>query len=216
MPSSRAVHTYRWFVFLLAAAYGVRELVFGSWAQFGGPFRYLTVWALAASLLSASALLAVSRGITTRRWEPLVNVAAVLNLMVVFLYWRLYLQDPALVNQGGKPGAWWLEYYLHALGPLLQWIDALFLHRAFRRPFITIPWLLGTIVAYLSWIEGVVRPLCDVPAGRVTSGLPYPFLNHLGVSGRAVFYATNLGFSLVALALFVGLAWGVRRAWPRT
>jgi hypothetical protein len=53
-------------------------------------------------------------------------VAAVLNAMVVFLYWRLYFEDSSLVN-GGNPPVWHQEYYLHLAGPILQWIDAVFI-----------------------------------------------------------------------------------------
>ena len=43
--------------------------------------------------------------------------------MVVILYWKLFFEDPMSVNN--RPPVWHQEYYLHAVGPLLQWIDAL-------------------------------------------------------------------------------------------
>lgn len=205
---------FRWIVFLLAAGYAVRMALFGGYEEFAGPFRFLTVWALFASFFAASRMIALEEGRSTRRWDGFVGMVAVLNLMVVFLYWRLYLADPASVTRDGQLGAWWLELYLHALGPALQWIDALFVHRSFRRPLASAAWLLGICGAYFAWIEGVVRPFADSPLGTVTAGLPYPFLNDLAPAGRAAFYATNVVLALGVLAAFCGLAWLIRRALP--
>ena len=104
-----------------------------------------------------------------------------------------------------------MRLYLHALGPLLQWIDAIFIHRAFRRLGAGLVWLLGVIVAYLSWAELVVAPMNDAPAGSVTSGLPYPFLNDLAFDGRMDFYITNVAVGIVLLGIFAAIARGVRR-----
>lgn len=205
---------FRWIVFLFAAFYCLRMLIVGPWDGFAGPFRYLTVWALFASFFCASRMMALEEGRSTRRWDTVVAMTAVLNAMVVMLYWRLYLADPASVTRNGQGAVWWLEYYLHALGPLLQWIDSLFVHRSFRRPLLSAGGLVLLVIAYVGWAEGVVQPLNDAPRGTVTSGLPYPFLNNLQLPERAVFYATNVGAALVMLAVFCALAWAVRRWVP--
>lgn len=211
----RAVLIFRWAVFLLAAGYCLRMVIFGGWEQFAGPFRFLTVWALFASFFCASRMIAREEGRTDRRWDGIVGMTAVANLMVVFLYWRLYFGDPTSVTRDGALNSWWLEGYLHALGPVLQWIDALFIHRSFRRPLVSAGCLLAFCAAYFAWIEGVIRPLADSPMGAVTSGLPYRFLNDLEPAGRVEFYVTNAALALVVLALFYGVAWAIRRWFPR-
>ncbi len=206
---------FRWIVFLLAAFYAVRMVLFGGYDSFGGPFRFLTIWALFASFFCASRMIALEEGRSDRRWDGLVSATAVLNGMVVYLYWSLFLNDPTSVTLDGTPSAWWLDWYLHGLGPLLQWIDALFVHRAFRRPLAGAAWVAGIVGAWLCWIELVVRPMNDSPAGDVTSGLPYPFLNDLALSDRLPFYATNIAAGLVLLAVLTGLARVIRRLLPR-
>jgi len=206
---------YRWCVFLLAAGYCLRMSLFGDYDGVGGPFRYLTIWALFASFFAASRMVAREEHRTERRWDGFVGMAAVLNAMVVFLYWRLYFGDPTSVTDDGTLGAWWLEGYLHALGPLLQWIDALFIHRGFRRPLASVAWIAGIVGLFFAWIELVVAPLNDAPMGRVTSGLPYRFLNDMAPGERAVFYATNVGLALGVLAAFTAAAWVIRRRFPR-
>ncbi len=198
---SRPVLTYRWIVFLLAAGYCLYQMLFGLWTGPGGPFRYLTIWALFLSFYAASRMLAISERRITRRHEVTAMCAAVLNVMVVFLYWRLYFTDPSLVNNGG-PIVWWLEYYLHALGPALQIIDALVIGAVFRRVWRAILPLMAIIAAYVAWAELFVQRFNDRPQGTVTSGLPYPFLNSMELPERAVFYAVNAGTALGLLVVF--------------
>ncbi|MEJ6402989.1 hypothetical protein [Yoonia sp. 2307UL14-13] len=210
----RPVLIYRWIVFLLAAGYLLRTFIFGDFSDFGGPYRYLTIWALTASFFAASRMMALEEGRSTHRWDGFVAMTAVLNTMVVFLYWRLYFGDPASVTRDGELAAWHLEMYLHLVGPLLQWIDSMFIHRSYRRLWPAVLWLVGVITAYLTWAELLVGPNNDSPVGTVTTGLPYPFLNNLEFSDRLVFYGTNLATGLVLLLLFTCLAWGVRRRFP--
>ena len=200
-----------WIVFLLAAGYCLRTLVFGSYEHFGGPFRYLTHWALFMLFFAASRMTALVEGRSARRWDGFICATAVINAMVVFMYWRLFLEDPNLVSTDGELGPLYLELYLHALGPLLQWIDAVFVHRSFRKLGAPLIWLFGVIAAYVLWAELALQPLNDTPMGSVTSGLPYPFLNDLELAGRSVFYGSNFAISIVLLVGFVGLARMIRR-----
>lgn len=210
-PHARPVLIFRWIVFLLAAGFTLRQVVIeADYSEPGGPFRYLTIWALLMSFFAASRMLAITERRSARVWERLVMVTAVLNALVVILYWRLWLQDPALVNARG-PLPWWLDWYLHGLGPLLQWIDALFLYGAFRRPLRAVPPLLLLTVVYVVWAEGVVGPANDFPVGMATDGLPYPFLNNMEWPARLRFYGVTAVSGLVILAGFAGLAWVVRR-----
>jgi hypothetical protein len=210
-----AIKVWRWAVFLLTLFYVLRMIVLGDWGAWGGPLRFLTLWALLMSFLSAGFMLARTLGWSQARRDPWVNATAVVNLMVVFLYWRLYFADPTSVTQNGELGVWWKEYYLHLLGPMLQWIDALFLHRAFRRLRASAVLLIGVILSYVVWTELLVGPMNASPVGSVTSGLPYRFLNNLDLMGRGTFYASNLIIALVVLAGFAAAAWLIRRLLPQ-
>lgn len=205
---------FRWIAFLLAAGYCIRTLVFGGWDTFGGPFRFLTVWALFFSFFAFSRMMALEEGRSTKRWDGFVCMTAVLNTMVVFLYWRLYFADPTSVTSDGQLNAWHLELYMHLLGPVLQVVDTIFVHRSYRRLLPAIGWLVGVIATFVALSELVWQPLNSTPAGLVTSGLPYPFLNNLEFGERVVFYATNFVTAFAILLLYAGIAWAVRRRSP--
>ncbi len=198
------VKSYRWITFLLAAGYFLYQIATSDYSKAGGPFRFLTIWALGMSFYSASRMLALSENRITRLHTNTAMVTAVVNVMVVFLYWKLYFTDPLLV--GGADGiVWHQQYYLHLLGPALQVIDALFIARVFRRFWTAVLPLFGLISLYILWAELFVQRFNSTPTGSVTSGLPYPFLNSLELSGRAVFYATNIGVAVAVLLIFAGI-----------
>lgn len=210
---ARPVLIYRWIVFLLAAGYCLHQIVAGQWTGPGGPFRYLTIWALFLSFYAASRMLARSEHRITREHQVTAQCAAVLNVMVVVLYWRLYLKDPSLVNGSGTP-VWYLEYYLHGLGPALQIFDALFIGCVFRRIWRGLIALPVIIAAYVAWAELFVQRFNDRPQGSVTSGLPYPFLNSMEFSARVDFYLMNAGTALVILGVLAAIGGGY--TWLRT
>lgn len=210
MEQTTPIKAFRWVVLITAIFYLIDTCVRSSWDP-GGPFRYLTIWGLVLSIFVAYRMLLISLGKSDKRFDPIVSATVVVNAMVVFLYWRLYFDDPASVTRNGELGAWWREFYMHGFGPLLMWIDALFINRAFRRFWPAAVALLTTVAGYLTWTEIFVRPLNDSPVGSVTTGLPYPFLNNLVFADRAVFYATNLVVALVLLVVFAGLARLIRR-----
>ncbi|MEM1235511.1 MAG: hypothetical protein AAGI10_00990 [Pseudomonadota bacterium] len=210
-PYGFATKTFRWIVFLLAAFYSVHMLVTSDYSEPMGPFRYLTFWALLLSFFCASRLLAFSEKRSILRWDPLIAAVAVINFMVVYLYWSLFFEDPNSVSSDGQLGVWWREYYLHLLGPVLMWIDAVFVNRPFRRFIPSAAVLLALALGYFAWIELVVGPLNDTPIGSVTTGLPYPFLNSMELAERTTFYAVNSGVALAILAGFFAIGWGVTR-----
>jgi hypothetical protein len=201
-------------VFLLAAFYCLRTLIFGDFAIFGGPFRFLTIWALFLSFFAASRMMALVEDRSEKRWDAFVCMVAVLNAMVVFLYWRLYFADPTSVTTDGELGQFYLEMYLHGLGPALQIIDTLFIHRAYRRLVPSLLWLFGMISVYIAWSELAVQRFSDSPMGDVTSGLPYPFLNDLELPARAIFYSTNFIAAIVLLLVFAAVGWMINRTFP--
>lgn len=206
------VRTYRWIVLLLAAFYFVDRITVETYdlSNFGWQFRYLTIWALTLSMITAAMMLTPAFGMPDRRGAVFVSLTATVNMIVVVSYWRLYFDDPALVN-GGKPILAYREYYLHLIGPILQWIDVLFLKRAFRSPLRTIFWLLVVVIAYVTWSEAVIAPLNTTPIGSVTSGLPYPFLNDMPLGERLIFYAATFASGTV----FAGFLWAVQWASDR-
>lgn len=202
---------YRWIVFGLAGFYLVYLLVIdGDYSATGGPFRFLTIWALLFTFFSMSRMMAIMENRSLNDWPATVAVTGTLNFMVVFLYWRLWFEDPSQVQGSGAP-VWWLEYYVHALGPLLQWIDMLFIHRNIRGFFRALVLMLVTIAAYIGWIELVVQRYNDRPWGDVTSGLPYPFLNNLEIGGRAAFYVQTAVSAVFILVVIFGLGRLLRR-----
>lgn len=210
----KPVVIYRWMVFGLAAGYCIRTIVLGGFDAFGGPFRFLTIWALFMSFFAASRMMALMEGRSDKRWDGFVCMTAVINTMVVILYWRLYFGDPASVTPDGQLAAWHLEIYLHLIGPALQVIDTIFIHRSYRRLGPALAWLVGVIVTYLTWAEMLVGPMNASPVGSVTSGLPYPFLSNLEFADRLTFYGVNLATGLILLFVFAGIAWVVRRYFP--
>lgn len=211
MKNAYPILMYRWAVLLLATFFVIYTILFRDWSAVGGPLRYLTIWGLCLSWVVAYLVLRISRGISDAQWDALVSATVVINTMIVFLYWRLYFADPASVTRDGALDVWWREYYLHALGPALMIIDALFINRVFLRIKAGIALLVSIIVTYIAWSEIVVGPFNTEPVGKVTSGLPYPFLNDLEFAGRAIFYGTNIGVGLVFFAVFACLAWGIRK-----
>lgn len=211
---SNISRTYRFVVFVLVLFYWVYMTFLTHWGGFGGPYRYLTIWGLALAFISGIHALRLGFGRSQEKWDAFISAAAVVNAMVVFLYWKLYFDDPASVTRNGELGVWWREYYLHLLGPVLLWIDALFINRVFQRLLAALGWLAGLIIGYLVWVELLVGPLNDSPVGTVTSGMPYPFMNNMELSQRAVFYASNLVVAVIFLAGFAALAWLIRRLLP--
>ena len=128
--------------------------------------------------------------------DALVSAVAVLNGIVVFLYWKMYFIDPALVN-GSGPIVWYQEYYLHAVGPGLMIADALFINGAFKQRRKGLLLTVSICLAYIFWTEIITRPLNDTHIGSVASGLPYPFLNDMTLPRRIEFYAATITTSLL-------------------
>lgn len=209
---SLPIRLFRLSVLALAAFYFVDRFSAETyvWDNFGWQFRYLTIWGLTGSLIVAAMMLTRAYGRPDRAGAVMVSVVGVINLIVVFSYWRLYFIDPTLVN-GDKAIVGYREWYLHLIGPLLQWIDMLLIKRAFHRPLRLAGWLAALVVIYTAWTELVVRPLNDDPVGTVTAGLPYPFLNDMALPDRLVFYTTIFVTGLVFIVLLRLLQAGLDR-----
>ena len=133
---------------------------------------------------------------------PFVSATAVLNAMVVFLYWKLYFTDPSLVNYSGSI-SWFQEYYLHIVGPALIVLDALLLNNSFTQVKKGVLTILAICLLYIFWSEVITGPLNETPEGSVTNGLPYPFLNNMSFSERVSFYATTT----ITFLIFYAFGW---------
>ena len=194
---SNFIQRYRLVCLVLAVAYFVYQFTATNYENFGIQFRYLTIWSLTGAMVSSYLLYRSKRNNLPEAYHAFVSAVAVLNAMVVFLYWKLYFIDPSLVNYSGSI-VWFQEYYLHALGPLLIIFDALFFNRSFLQIKKGTMTIVGICLLYVLWSEAITAPLNATPEGSVTSGLPYPFLNNMVFSERLSFYATTtltgLGF----------------------
>lgn len=190
--------------FVLALGYSIYQFTTQDGGNFGWQFRYLTIWGLTAAMVAHYLLWRSRTTGTAMTYHGFIAGTAVLNIMVMFLYWRLYFIDPRLVNGDNTP-VWFQEYYLHLLGPLIIVFDALFLSQAFQRPLRGVMSIIVLCLAYIGWSEVLVGPMNDTPVGDVTSGLPYPFLNDMDMMGRAAFYGTTIATALV----FFALSWGL-------
>jgi hypothetical protein len=201
------------FGFMLALGYWIYQFFITSPDAFGMQFRFLTHWGLSlAMVMHFLNWRSRKQGIPDQRFA-LMAMVAVLNILVVFLYWRLFFIDPALIN-GDKIPIWHQEYYLHLLGPAILIIDAIWLYRAFHafsRGAIATTLL---CLVYILWIELLVEPLNSEPIGTVSAGLPYPFLNDMVMAERLNFYAvttgTALGFYVICWIVSMVSGWIAR------
>ena len=196
--------------FFLALGYWIYQFFRADLSLFGIHFRLMTYWGLSLAVAVHFLHWRGRRSGAPSRHHGFTTMAVVVNLLVVFLYWRLYFIDPKLVNGDGIP-VWHQEYYLHLVGPCLLVIDGVWLARAFRQIWRGVATTIGICIIYTIWVEGAVRPLNTSPQGSVTTGLPYPFLNDMALDERLVFYAQTM---LTAL-MFYGICWLVGQGWKR-
>ena len=195
--NSNFILRYRFVCLLLSVGYFIYQFTGTNYENFGIQFRYLTIWGLTGAMVSSYLLYRSKLNNLPETYHAFVSAIAVLNAMVVFLYWKLYFIDPSLVNSSGSI-VWFQEYYLHALGPLLIILDALFFNKSFSQIKKGALTIFGICLFYVVWTEALTAPLNATPVGSVTSGFPYPFLNNMMFSERLGFYATTtltgLGF----------------------
>jgi hypothetical protein len=162
-------------------------------------------------MVSAYFMWQLSTGRSDNRHETYASITVVVNGLLVFLYWKIFLTDPFQFYEDGIPSAWWREYYLHAVGPLLQWIDAFFILGVFRPMKKIAVWLAGVVAAYVFWIEIIIAPINSTPVGSVTTGLPYLFLNSMDLPARGMFYVQTAFMAVIFLIGCSAFAWVLRR-----
>ena len=81
-------------------------------------------------------------------------------------------------------------------------IDALFMNGCLKHSQRGVLMTIMICIAYIIWSEAIVGPFNIEPVGSVTSGLPYPFLNDMIFTERALFYATTIATALMMYAGF--------------
>ncbi len=197
---------FRGVCFFVGILYWFYQFYVANYDQFGIQFRYLTIWGLTGNVLVTGLLFKQTLSQQNEKYFAAVSAVCVLNALVVFLYWRLYFIDPKLVNYSGSI-VWFQEYYLHLLGPLLLFVDAMLFNRSFRQFKLGIILALLLSFSYVAWTEIVTGTLNTVPVGSMTSGLPYPFLNDMVMSDRLEFYA----ISILTGVFFYFLFWIIDR-----
>ena len=196
---------YRLVCLMLSIGYFLYQFTEANYNNFGIQFRYLTIWGLTAAMVATWLLYKSKHKGLPESYLSFVSATAVLNAMVVFLYWKLYFIDPSLVNYSGSI-VWFQEYYLHILGPALIILDALLFNNSFTQVKKGTVAILGICLLYIFWSEVVTGPQNITPKGTVTNGLPYPFLNNMTFSERVNFYATTIITGLGFYAAGWGLA----------
>jgi hypothetical protein len=189
---------YTGIMFILALGFFLYQFVNTNYDRFGIHFRFLTFWALTGALVISGLLLIKRVRGTLENYHALSSTVAVLNAVVVFLYWKMFFIDPSLVNI--EPLPWYQEYYLHIVGPSLIIIDALIINKSFTRHKQALSGIVLICVIYILWIEYVVSPLNLSPVGEITRGLPYPFLNNLSSMQRSMFYGSTI---LTAISFYM-------------
>ena len=193
---------FRGSCFVIAILYWFYQFYVADYKGFGLQFRYLTIWGLTGNVIVIGLLLRQTLAGQKEKYFAAVAAVCVLNVLVVFLYWKLYFIDPELVNYSGNI-VWFQEYYLHLLGPLLLFVDSVLVNRSFRQFKLGIIQALILSFSYIVWTEVVTGPLNNFPVGSMSAGLPYPFLNDMVLTERFEFY----GISILTGVFFYFLFW---------
>ena len=154
---------------------------------FGKQFRYFTLWSLLANFM-AILFLSLSKSFRIfDQTKPFIAISSMMGLFTIILYWGLYFIDPNLVNYGDDQLDFFREIYLHFIGPALLFFDALVLKKTFThfKKIVTYAFIIN--FGYFGWLELLVGPNSDFPVGKITSGLPYPFMNDMLLEHRLIF-----------------------------
>ena len=154
---------------------------------FGKQFRYFTLWSLLANFI-AILFLSLSKSFRIfDQTKPFIAISSMMGLFTIILYWGLYFIDPNLVNYGDDQLDFFREIYLHFIGPALLFFDALVLKKTFTHFKKIVPYAIIINFGYFGWLELLVGPNSDFPVGKITSGLPYPFMNDMLLEHRLIF-----------------------------
>jgi hypothetical protein len=156
-------------------------------AGFGKQFRYFTLWSLLANFIAVLFLSLSLKFTIFNQTKPFIAISSMMGLFTIILYWGLFFIDPNLVNYAGERLDFFREIYLHLVGPALLFFDALIFKKAFSNFSRILPFAFVINFGYFTWLETLVEPNSDFPVGKITSGLPYPFMNDMLLEHRLIF-----------------------------
>ncbi|NDI07070.1 MAG: hypothetical protein EBY58_12615, partial [Rhodobacteraceae bacterium] len=74
---------------ILAVGYFIYQFTTHDYSAWGIQFRFLTIWGLTAAMVAHYLLFVARRNGRADTYPAFISATAVLNIMVVFLYWRL-------------------------------------------------------------------------------------------------------------------------------
>ncbi len=169
---------------------------------FGKQFKFFTLWSFVANFSVCLILFLGMFEFRIRINDSIVAIATMMGIFTVILYWGLFFIDPNLVNYTDQRLNFLREYYLHLLGPLLLSIEGFFYSRAFKN-FLNIAKYAALVnFGYFAWIEFIIAPLNNFPLGKITKGLPYPFMNDMNSTERLIFAIACFIFGLLFIWLF--------------
>ena len=207
LPTSSFLFFFRAVCFLLALIFIADIFLLsgsGLFADvgFGKQFKFFTLWSLIANFFVCSVLFLGMIGSPIRIYDSFVAIATMMGIFTVILYWGLFFIDPNLVNYTDQRLNFFREYYLHLLGPLLLIVEGFLFTRAFKN-FLNITICAAVInFGYFSWIELIVAQLNNLPRGKITNGLPYPFMNDMILTERLILMTLCFIFGILFIWLF--------------
>ena len=183
-------------IFFLSGSYIFQNVGFGK------QFKFFTLWSFIANFLVFSILFLSMIGIRIKIPDSLVATSTLMGIFTIILYWGLFFIDPNLVNYTDQRLNLFREFYLHLIGPLLLVVEGFLFTRAFKNFFNITLCAAAINFGYFSWIELVVARFNEFPKGTITNGLPYPFMNDMGISERLIFSASCFIFGIFFIWLF--------------
>lgn len=165
---------------------------------FGWQFRYLTQWALTASMLFHMCTLLHRcmwrRQPTVRKTAYMLAVSVcVVNMLVFVLYWPAFFLQPGLI--GALTMSVSQDVFVHAVSPLSVFFDAMFWSKPFKKEHYksSQAFTFAVFLSYVFWLEVLVTPL-----GK----MPYAFLRVAPWTHRCLCYVVSFVIGLVLHRMF--------------
>ena len=169
---------------------------------FGQQFRFFTLWSLLANFIALIFLSLPSSFRIFNLAKPIIAISSMMGLFTIILYWGLFFIDPTLVNYAGERLNFYRETYLHFAGPALLFFDAFFFKKTFTDFYRILTFAFFINFGYFGWLEIFVQPNSDFPVGKITAGLPYPFLNDMPFDHRLIFMMMCFIFGALFIWIF--------------
>jgi hypothetical protein len=164
---------------------------------------YLTNWVMTLNIGLAAHALIPSQPKFLELFQSTYLSIASLNIFIVMLYWVLRAADPSFLGVNTTEWSifyWIWDIYLHLVMMTFVLIEVLLLSTRRSSIMPAYAWLVVVFIAYIVYLEMYVSQVFGSPCGSLGCGFPYPFLNELDHSGRAIFYG---GVWLLGSCIFV-------------